>query len=488
MKITSSLFTIALSALCLAMSATAMPSDPPIIPPSAFRPTQAGPYLLPDVVGVWNTPGRGYLFDIGRQSIDVYDFAGDLCWHDPVFSGMGTPHDRNQLTYYTHTRRPFEVIFSATPENSTQYHADKIDGLPALCTQAVDRTQPLYIFDAITATFIDYYPFSTERHIDWAQRTKLLRPRAIAARTDAELKNILVDLMAGLEDGHTLISGSADGKAFAIGKGAKPTLKRLEAQADAMGIDFADHFGAWHTQQQDKVFALLDASNRHKKLAGDAVMWGTLDNHIGYLAIESMSGYKKDSDLANDRKLMAQALDQALQDLRHTDALILDVSNNTGGSGEVALDIAARFADQRRFVLTLQVPGAYGISPQPFYVVPGGRYRYSKPVFLLTSDATISGGEWLTMAMRILPQVTQVGQATQGILSGDYAKGLPNGWVLQTSVGVTRDLHGINYEVVGVPPQQIMEVYPSSPTATDREFDQGRVNAVQRLARQVARH
>jgi C-terminal processing protease CtpA/Prc len=61
--------------------------------------------------------------------------------------------------------------------------------------------------------------------------------------------------------------------------------------------------------------------------------------------------------------------------------------------------------------------------------------------------------------MRNLPQVTQVGEPTQGIFSDSTDKGLPNGWTLSLSTEIYRDPRGNNYEGVGLPPTMPYEVF-----------------------------
>lgn len=456
-------------------------------PASAFRPAQMNKINAADIRGTWNLAGSGYVLDIGREQMKAYSYAGNLCWPDTAL--LGALGDGAVVPYYAQSRSPFDTAFAAAlyPGGTDQLHGERLVSVPAQCLRALDRSTPLYTFDAITSTLIDFYPFSRQRHVDWAQRQAQLRPRAAAARNDQELKDVLTDLLAGFEDAHTAIIGSIGDQGFMLGSEAKATGRRLMARArrDHAPV-FGDWFLDWRKKQQQRVFAVLDPATRHKALQDDAVMWGVLDGHVGYLSIESMEGYEAGSDFNRDLQLMRQTLDRALNDLKGTQALVLDISNNSGGFGQIGLDIAGRFADRQRLAFTLQIPGAYRLAPQPFRVSPSASRRYLKPVILLTSEETVSAAEWLTLGMRVLPHVVQVGQATQGALTGDFAKGLPNGWALSTSNAFMNDPRGIDYEVTGIPPRIALEVYPVNPQVSDAEFDNGRVNAVRRVGLGVA--
>lgn len=464
------------------------------IPPWAFQPSSNGGAFVAGARGSWSAPGLGYVFDIGRDRVDVYNRSGRLCWRDPLQSGPVSSGDQGPLSEFTRGYGAFDIVFSATPENSFQLHAQRVAGVPRACTRAVDRSRPLYVFDAIASTLIEFYPFSARRHVDWTERWSRLRPRAASARTEEELKSVVAELLAGFKDMHTAIGGEG----FLLGRPDKPTMDRLYVRyergaAPTAGegpqsqATFPDWFAAWRDGQQRQVFDLLEPATRRQELAGNAVSWGVLEGDIGYLAIEAMDRYEDDATLARQRELIAATLDRALAALQGTRALIVDVSNNSGGSGEIALDIASRFTDRRRLVLSLALPNLRERTPQPYFISrPGQEHaRYAKSVYVLTSEATVSAGEWFAVAMRSLPQATLVGQSTQGALTGDFQKGLPNGWILTTSVAISRDSHGVDLEVRGIAPDVGLEVYPGA-AAADAEFDRGRARAVEALARAIA--
>ena len=129
---------------------------------------------------------------------------------------------------------------------------------------------------------------------------------------------------------------------------------------------------------------------------------------------------------------------------------------NPGGSGRNPEIVSNRFADRRRNYGQSQV--RYGpkhddlLSPEYLTVEPDGPIQFTRPVVLLTHRSTASGPEGLTLAMRVLPHVTVVGDLTEGALSSQFPDRLPNGWTLWVAFKVTRDHEGIYWDGIGIPP------------------------------------
>jgi carboxyl-terminal processing protease len=78
--------------------------------------------------------------------------------------------------------------------------------------------------------------------------------------------------------------------------------------------------------------------------------------------------------------------------------------------------------------------------------------RYTKPVYVITSDVTVSGGEITTMMLRQLPHIKTAGQTSRGAFSTPLAKPLPNGWYLELSNEIFADANGNVFEGKGIVP------------------------------------
>ncbi|MBL8297529.1 MAG: S41 family peptidase [Rhodanobacteraceae bacterium] len=459
-------------------SALSAPSSAQQVDPSRFRLSQPDGTYVRALRSTWNLTGYGWLLKLTADSATVYNYAGDLCWRDPLLSGDLA---KQVLTrYYAFPRRPLRVNFAETPEG-TQYPARWMQFTPAICKRPPD-TSPQFTFEAVAATLKDYYPlpFASARGVNWSERIARLRPLARAARSDAELKAVMEQLLSGLGDPHTSISGNVDETYFTIGSRSKFTFARLhEAFAQQSEIDdFFAYTKAWRNQQQEMVFATLETTSR-RRLLGDNVVWGRLPGDVGYLAVEQIGDFGEGASLTQERELLASALDTALDDLADTRAIILDLSNSLGGYESAAHDIASRFTNTN-IVSYYKKPNSQNHTMfQEVTIRPAVGRRYTRPVVLLTSDMTVSASEIVVLAMRNFPNVRHVGTATQGALSAMLSKGLPNGWALGITSEVVLDPHGRSFEVSGIPPAVEFPVYESA------DFDLGRLNAILR-AQQLA--
>jgi C-terminal processing protease CtpA/Prc len=82
---------------------------------------------------------------------------------------------------------------------------------------------------------------------------------------------------------------------------------------------------------------------------------------------------------------------------------------------------------------------------------PRGSQQYQGPIALLTSATTVSAAETFTLMMSSLPNVTLIGEATQGARSNKLDKLLPNGFEFSLSNEFYYDTSGNWYEGVGIP-------------------------------------
>ncbi len=427
-----------------------------ILPPQSFQSTVEGDSIAHAARGVWGLPSYGMLFDFSGRAIGVYHQAGGLCWHDPEVGDAASVNDL--VPYYAVGAPPSTAVFATAPDG-TQYRTESLSALPVACTKELDRKAPGFIFEAIAASLIELYPFQREHDVDWAARAKALRPRLATMKTDRELQALLAELFRNVADPHTSISGTLDGRPFRIRAFRGQDFQRLWQlfEHQSQYNNFLDWVKkSWMPNEFNQAYALLDPATRQRALDG-GLIWGRLGGNVGFLSINAMAGFRDDADLAADRALLKPVLDRAMHDLEDTRALVIDVSHNLGGEDEVAADIAARFTDKLREAYSKR---AYrGGVDQPFEMSPYAGTRYLKPVYLLTSELTSSAAEVFTLRMRNLPQVTQVGESTQGIFSDSTDKGLPNGWTLSLSTEIYRDPRGNNYEGVGLSPTIPLDVF-----------------------------
>ncbi|MEM9234508.1 MAG: S41 family peptidase, partial [Pseudomonadota bacterium] len=299
---------------------------------------------------------------------------------------------------------------------------------------------------------------------------------------DQALFDLLSSMLSDIKDAHVRLTGEVDGEPrrfFAFnGQTREATFEIGERDGLGRG-EASDRFNGayWNDGVRDTLL------NEEGMVAGAGrIRFGMVEDGIGYIAIVSEGGYT-DEDEDDEFAALDAAMDRAIGHFEenNAEAVIVDLSVNFGGYDSISRAIASRFAEQRTFAYTKRAEDAPASPAVPLYINPSEHERFTGPVYLLTSDITVSAGEILTMSMRALPNVTHVGQKTRGALSDVLEKNLPNGWVLTLSNEVYTDSEGLLWEGRGIPPEIEIPVFDlDNPPAGHVDA----VRAVVKLARE----
>ena len=169
-----------------------------------------------------------------------------------------------------------------------------------------------------------------------------------------------------------------------------------------------------------------------------------LDGNIGYLENTRLREPQQYGDIAA----------AALTLIADTDALIIDLRRCRGGSPGMVAMICGYLFDEFTHLndIYLRRPDFTMQSWTPQYV-PGRRFGGRKPIWVLTSSTTFSGGEELAYDLQQLRRGTIVGETTRGganpnewheIAEHLYAT-VPNGRAINP-------VSGTNWEGLGVTP------------------------------------
>ena len=419
--------------------------------------------------GTWYAVSTGHLVTFSGAEYTVFHQTGDFCIRDtgvvPKYAlyRVGASADSLYLHYYDYRTRP--QLLQA-PHRFT-----RIGRQPAVCEARPSASvAPLDIFGLVWSTFDRYYAFFAERGVDWAESRRRFEPRARAAGSSDSLFGVLTEMLQPLRDGH--VNLSRGDRRFNAGQ---PRLRARLTEAwkrSGAGQSEGDFVATWQRAVQESVYPLLDRGTRRSGAAG-ALEWGTIADSVAYVRVNRFGGFTS-AQLTRSQQYdsLAAALSEMTSDIRHTKRAIVDVALNGGGSDEAALLVASHFADRPRHVLTY----AYGnASPQPIHVTPAER-AYTRPVFLLASEVTVSAAEAFVLMMRAFPHVIQVGEGTRGALSNLLPKPLPDGFLVTLSYMRALDAAGADYEAKGIPPARALELFP------DGNLQGGLASAVRRLA------
>jgi hypothetical protein len=381
-----------------------------------------------DERGVWRSQTGGQIITLNMFQAKLYSESSASCVH--------------QLSFPAHLKL-VEFAEGATIDMDGDALVLRVDGsleptlfdrletLPDTCGSASADATPRDVFDAAWTAFDEHYAFFDLHGVDWEAR-RALAPAPDAQINDESLLELLSQMADGLDDGHVQL-GTPIGY---FSPALAPTWFPENAPFDRDGL--------WQTAR-DTVGADLATVDQ------TAIEYTLLPDGIGYVMIRQMS--LNTSFGATEQNAMALAFAEVAAALETAQTIIIDIRYHPGGSDSVAFGVASHFTAGPVDVLTKTTrDGDTQTAPFTATLLPYDTSPLTQPVIVLTSKLTGSAAEILTMAMRELPQVTTMGEATSGGLSDILGFKLPNGWDLGLSHQTYRTMSGELDEAIGIPP------------------------------------
>lgn len=393
-----------------------------------------------DINGIWRSQGYGWIWSIEGDNIIRYD-AGDgycIAHPDDEEDDKTGPINSPSLSADKDTLR----LKRSDPDYI--YTFERLTELPEECSETPD-TDPVTVFDTTVKMFDEHFMFFKERKTDWPKLVESLREDVDEDTSESELFVILEDLVTPIGDSHIGVQGTVDDEADTIEVFNPAPREQPGGKPVASGV--------WNINAVD---AIMGTS---LQTSGE-LSWGMLRDDIGYLRIRTMT-YMEPDDLE-------QALDDAMTAFADTKAVIVDVSMNRGGDDIFGRRIAARFAEQPTMAYSKRAGDYKDSAPQEVFLQPSERPSFHGPVYLITGLDTLSAAEVFTIAMRSLPNVTHIGETTDGSLSDELWKRLPNGWTMSLSNEIYADSKGEVWEGRGIKPEIALKIGDREVTAEDR--------------------
>lgn len=276
-------------------------------------------------------------------------------------------------------------------------------------------------FEVFWNTFNEEYANFEERMVDWDEVYNEFRPKVKPGTTDEELWEILTVILRKLNDGHVNLVGPGR-NVF-----TSNLIKDQKIDDELFDIDLI----------------------RSKYLKDDYRVngygfntFGILEGNIGYLHIRWTSDN-------------FPGIHEALDLFENTEGFIFDFRHNGGGDLTWAYNNLDRLTQERIFAhrsITKNGIGEHDYSDSfEWYVEPEGPY-FDQPIIVLTDKYTISAAERALCAMRVLPNVTFMGENTSGGFSTKILKDLPNGWYYSVCPQKIFTADGENLEGKGFTP------------------------------------
>ncbi len=303
------------------------------------------------------------------------------------------------------------------------------------CSDPAGVTNGVADFEVAWSAVDSVYPYFEFKQIDWAAIYTAYRPRAELADRD-ESYVVLLEMLGELKDGHAGLRPPG---------GARIPLQ--EGWFEASNGTIWPYIGhrSWRDMDvwsAELLFNYLDPDSiriNQDSLIGYAIR----DDGIGYIRIAEFMPHEVTRDF-----------DAALNYVRSTRALIVDVRHNPGGNHDTIREFVGRFLTQPLDAIEVYVLGE--LYPWP-PIQPRGTFQYTNPVVLLINGRSFSGAEAFAEMMKQVPHVTAVGDTTGGGsgAADDSAPGrfqLPSGAEMRVPTGDARRYDGLPWEWLGVPP------------------------------------
>ncbi|WP_417383705.1 S41 family peptidase [Gimesia sp.] len=281
------------------------------------------------------------------------------------------------------------------------------------------------IFDKVWSAFDrEYAMFVIKPEVDWQKLREEYRPRAVAAKNNRELVEILSEMLAHLKDLHVYVQVEGT------------YVKGFNRERDFNASPAA----AAH---------LIGKINQIK-----GMRWGRTQDEIGYIAVDSLSN-----------QALLNEFETVLKQMRGTRGLILDIRANGGGAEPLAQKLAGYFLDQPCLYATHQYRSGTKHddlgSMQKRRLTPSQDWYYRGPVIVLQGEKTMSSAEAFALMLAECPTVTTMGDRTAGSSGNPRRIDAGAEIIVNLPRWIAYDAAGKPFETVGVQPDIRVKTTPA---------------------------
>lgn len=411
--------------------------------------------------GIWIAEAYGEAIRVEGKKMTQYQFTQDYCLvsnRDDDFSES----DIRSMNIVLNTTQQPNTIRQHITNHGVDYRGavfSKQDVLPETCETPYEESNIELEFSWFSQLFTDYYPTFSERNIDWQSVTQ---SNASGLSNSSSINELLFAMDKSIEvlrDDHVSIQIADQEIQYSRAESTPEQILIREFITANGTINSEEKYqqALNYLEQQMNLMNAIRLSyaaddDKVESSENDKMTWYITDDNIGVIIIEGMEGYSTD-EIA-DINYLATLMPQIIDDLQDTRGLIIDVRNNTGGYDSVSQIIARHFLDNERDLYRKQARIGSGRTDAETYRLAPANTTYIKHTVLLTSGKTVSAAEVFTLMMRGLPQVTIMGETTQGAISDVLEKQLPSGIEVNLVNEYYTTLDGDLFEVSGIPVDQ----------------------------------
>ena len=282
-------------------------------------------------------------------------------------------------------------------------------------------------FDMLWRICDEYYCFFDYKDIDWNEVYAKYRTSVYNGMSNDELFDVCANMLAELKDGHVNLSCSID----------------------------ASRYWKWKEDYPENYSERIVHENYLKndyQLKGGFV-YKVLPENIGYMYYDSFSSEFSDG-----------LLNYILTQFQDCKGVIIDIRNNGGGNLLNVNRIANRFLREEKVLCGYKIyktgPGHSEFADTiPDYLTrKGDEYvKFHKDVVVLTNRGVYSAANDFVRAMKVLDNVTIIGDRTGGGGGIPCNFDLPNGWYVRLSTTPMLDINKVHTEY-GIDPTEGFKV------------------------------
>lgn len=271
-------------------------------------------------------------------------------------------------------------------------------------------------FEALWSIIDERYCFFEQAEktfgLDWNAVHEKYKPQADTCKSDAQLFDILDNMLKELRDGHVNLSSIYGTSYYWDWQLNYPQNFSDSIQRNYLGNNFRFTNGIKYTELTDS---------------------------IGYMYAESFaSGFNTDN------------LSLMFLNLKNCKGIVLDIRNNGGGMITAAEKLASSFTNVKIHSGYIKHKTGKGhndfSAPEKIYLEPTEGIAWLRPVVVLTNRGVYSAANHFVMLMRELPNVLVVGDRTGGGGGLPFNSTLPNGWSIRFSACPVLDAQGNDTE------------------------------------------
>jgi hypothetical protein len=443
--------------------------------------------------GLWQSDGYGLLVEIrgGKMSVSQITSISCLPWWTAKGSDSGGNKSEGVF-------KRGDAVIHLTPGSSSDrllmresvsissMDLRRVSARPKNCSEKLANT-PQNNYAVFWQTFAEQFALFPLYHTDWAAIDRNYRPQVTSSTTPEELFRILREMILPFHNAHTNINAASINRQYVGYRPASEIGLQLQATSSLSLKEILDLFSQ-RAQRTRDIIESKYSDGKLRSYCNDMIYFGMLKGSVGYLRILGFDDYAKEGGFVQGGVSLEAALDDIFKDAQQMKGLILDVRINTGGADPYCLAIASRLTGAKYLAYSKitrnNLSGRlHFTAPQPAWVEVSTRPGYRGNVILLVGPDTLSGGETFAMAlMGRKPQVSAIGENTQGVFSDVFGHRLPNGWTF----GLPNELYltksGKSFDGRGVPPNIRVPVYPRA------DLKSGRDGALERALEVLGRH